>query len=153
MNTPVNPDGTPWVEEFPTQRPPFQPGNQLAVTHGAYSVKRTDPIARRLLEEVVSDPTTAYLSSPKYHAQLWQWGIAQAKVELMQEYIDGINWEDAMRSDRGQVSPLENLRRFMATALTAAREMGFTPASAARLGKDVASTQVDLASLLSHTDD
>jgi hypothetical protein len=145
----VNPDGTPWTPDFERQRPPFQPGNQLAVTHGAYSVKRTDPIARRLLEEIASDPTTSYLASPKYHAQLWQWAVAQARVEVLTDYVDGMDLQDAIDSERGKVSPLDLLRKWMTTAQGLANSMGFTPAAAARLGKDVAATQVDLAQLLS----
>lgn len=148
----VNPDGTPWVPAFEGQRPPFQPNNQLAVTHGAYSAKRTDPIARRLIDEVCTDPTTSYLASPKYHAQLWQWAVAQARVEVLTEYVDELGMAAAMDSDRGKTPPVEVLRKWMATSLTLARDLGFTPASAARLGKDVASTQVDLATLLSKRD-
>lgn len=138
-----------WTPEFEGQRPPFPPGNELAVTHGAYSKKRTDPIAQRLIEEVASDPTTGYLASPKYHAQLWQWAVAQAKVEVLAEYIDTMTLKAAMNSDRGQVSPMDLMRQFMTTAASLASALGLTPLSAARLGKDVASTQVDLAKLLS----
>lgn len=149
----VNPDGTPWTPDFDGQRPPFQPGNQLSVTHGAYSSRRTDPIARRLLEEIASDPTTSYLAAPKYHAQLWQWAQAQAKVEAISEYVDELPLDMAMDSDRGKISPLDLLRKWMTTAQGLASTMGFTPASAARLGKDVAATQVDLATLLSRMGD
>jgi hypothetical protein len=141
-----------WTPAFPGQRPPFQPGNQLAVTHGAYSKQRTDPIARRLLEEIATDPTTAYLAAPKFHAQLWQWAVAQARVEILTEYVDSMDLDEAMDSKAGKTSPLDLLRKWMVTALSMANHMGFTPRSAAGMGKAIASTQLDLATILSNTD-
>lgn len=145
----VNPDGTPWTPVFDRQRPPFQPGNQLAVTHGAFSKQRTDPIARRLLEEIATDDTTSYLAAPKFHAQLWQWAVAQARVEILTEYVDSMDLDDAMDSKAGKTSPLDLLRKWMVTALGMANHMGFTPRSAAGMGKAIAGTRVDLAKLLS----
>jgi hypothetical protein len=146
----TTPDG--WTPEFPGQRPPFAPGNKLAVTHGAFSATRVDPIAQRIIEEAVSDPTTSYLAAPKFHAALWKWGVAEARVELISAWVDSLTIEQAANSQRGQTPPLELLRKWMATSLTLARDLGFTPASAARLGKDVASTQYDLARILSADD-
>lgn len=148
----VNPDGTPWTPEFDGQRPPFQPGNQLAVTHGAFSAARTDPIARRYLDEIAGDPTLGYLDQPRFAAGLWLWASAMAKVELLQAWVDDQAIEDAADSDRGKTSALELLRKWMATAQTWAARLGLDPLSAARLGKDVASTRVDLATLLSKRD-
>jgi hypothetical protein len=144
-----NPDGTPWTEKFENQRPPFQPGNQLAVTHGAYSTERTDPIAQRYIQEVCSDPATSYLRSPAYHAMLWQWGVLMAQCELITVHMASMTFEERTNSDRGKTSPMDLYTRFSGRALALAKEMGFTPRSRAGLGKDVASTQVDLATLLS----
>jgi hypothetical protein len=48
---------TTWVPAFPSQRPPFEPGNQLATTyHGAYSPRRVDPLAAELVAVVLDDP-------------------------------------------------------------------------------------------------
>lgn len=149
----VNPDGSPWEPEFGGQRPPFQPGNDLAVTHGAYSRSRTDPIARRFIEEIVSDEATAYLAAPAYHSTLWNWAMLMAQCELIQTYIEGMSFAEASNSSRGAVSPLDLLARFTRSALTLAKELGLTPLSRARLGKSISSTQVDLATLLSRAED
>jgi hypothetical protein len=149
----VNPDGTPWTPEFEGQRPPFQPGNKLAVTHGAFSPARTDPIAHGFINELVADPATAYLGQPRFSAALWHWASAQAKVQLLSEWVDGMEIQDAADSDKGKTSALELLRKWIATAQTQAARLGLDPLSAARLGKDVASTQVDLATLLSKRSD
>lgn len=132
----TEPDG--WVPEFPRQRPPFQPGNALSVTHGAHSAERRDPIARRFIAEVVEDPSTAYLGEPRFAAALWSWASAQARVELLSAWVDTMTIEASTNSARGQTSPLELLRKWMATAQTWAARLGLDPLSAARLGKDVA---------------
>ncbi len=141
------PDG--WTPDFPGQRPPFTPGNQLAVTHGAYSSKRTDPIARRYIDELAQDPGLEYLQAPRFHAALWAWAGTMAKVELLTEWVDSMGIQDAADSDRGKTSALELLRKWMATAQTQAARLGLDPLSAARLGKDIAGArQADAATLL-----
>jgi hypothetical protein len=145
----VNPDGTPWVAQFEGQRSPFQPGNSLAVTHGAYSKTRTDPIARRFIEEVYADPATAFLNAHRYSAMLWQWAVLMAQCELISAAMDGMTFEEASESDRGKTSPMDLLTRFSGKALALADRLGLTPRSYAALGKTITSTQRDLASLLS----
>lgn len=143
----VTPEG--WVPDFPGQRPPFQPGNQLALKHGAFSAARTDPIAQRFIQEVLDDPNTSYLASPRFQSQLWTWGIAAARVELLSAWIDDMSLETATFSGKGQVSPLELLRKWITTAQTLSARLGLDPLSAARLGKDIAQgRQADAAGLL-----
>lgn len=138
-----------WVPEFPGQRPPFAPGNSLAVTHGAHSPARVDPIAQQYVDEIASDPGTAYLTAPRFQAALWSWAQAQAKVQLLTEWVDGMSLQQAADSARGQTSPLELLRKWMATSQTWAARLGLDPLSAARLGKDVAQgRQADAAAVL-----
>lgn len=139
-----------WTPEFPGQRPPFVEGNRLAVTHGAYSAERTNPIARRIIEEVTSDPTTGYLVSAKYHTTLWKWAVVEAQFELVSQWAEDMDMQQRTYSAKGQTSPLELLRKLAATSLTLAKELGFTPASAVRLGKDLAQgRQADAATTLS----
>lgn len=140
---------TQWVPAFEGQRPPFQPGNTLAVTHGAYSPARVDPIARQYVDEILTDPSTKYLAAPRFQSALWSWAQAQAKVQLLTEWVDGMSLQQAADSARGQTSPLELLRKWMATSQTWAARLGLDPLSAARLGKDVAQgRQADAAAVL-----
>lgn len=152
-----NPDGTVWEPAFTGQRPPFQKGNQyayakgnaLAVTHGAYSAARTDPIARGFIEEIASTPDVAYLAAPQYAAALWSWARTAARVQLLEQWIDTMTIEQATNSARGQVSPLELLRKWTATLNTQQARLGLDPLSFVRLGKDVATArQADAATLL-----
>lgn len=127
-----------WTPEFPGQRPPFAPGNTLSVTHGIHSVARVDPIAHGFIAEITADPSLTYLQQPRFAGALWQWATAQAKVQLLTEWVDGMTMEEAAVSDRGQTSPLELLRKWIATTQTQAARLGLDPLSAARLGKDIA---------------
>lgn len=138
-----------WVPAFPGQRPPFMPGNTLSVKHGAFSASRTDPIAQRFIDEVASDPNSQYLTAPMFRAQLWTWAVASARVELLSQWVDDMSMEQATYSGKGQVSPLELLRKWMTTVQTLSARLGLDPLSAARLGKDVAqSRQADVATAL-----
>lgn len=134
----VNPDGTPWRPAFEGQRPPFQPDNALAVTHGAFSPTRTDPIAHQYLAEIADDPGLTYLQQPRFQAALWLWASAMAKVHLISEWVDGMTIQQAANHGAGKTSPLELLRKWTATAQTQAARLGLDPLSAARLGKDIA---------------
>jgi hypothetical protein len=148
-STIVNPDGTPWTAEFVGQRPPFQPGNKLAYRHGLSSPAVVDPIADRYILEVMADPTLAYLQQPRFQPALRNWALTQAKVELLTIWVDGMTMDVQTYSGKGQTSPLELLRKWMATAQTQAARMGLDPLSAARLGKDVAQgRQADAATVL-----
>ena len=131
-------DVIPWVPAFEGQRPPFAPGNSLSVKHGIASPSRRDPLAHGFIAEVLADPNTSYLSQPRFSSALWQWASAQAKVQLISTWIDDMTFEQSADSMDGQTSPLELLRKWMATAQTWAARLGLDPLSAARLGKDVA---------------
>ena len=137
----LNPDGTTWTPAFESQRPPFQAGNRLAVTHGATSPSRVDPIAHGYIAEIVSDPTTSYLGQARFSAALWSWASAQAKVQLLTLWVDDMPIDVQTYSGKGQTSPLELLRKWMATAQTWASRLGLDPLSAARLGKDVSQSR------------
>jgi hypothetical protein len=144
-----------WVPAFEGQRPPFQPGNTLSVgnkgplTHGAYSAKRTDPLANYFRDEILAEPGMDYLTRGQYAALFWQYCRTAARIQTIEEAIDGMPIDAAARSDKGQTSWLELLRKWTATLTTLASRCGLDPLSYARLGKDVAATQVDLATLLS----
>jgi hypothetical protein len=72
-----------------------------------------------------------------------------AQCELITAHMANMTFGERTNSDRGKTSPMDLYTRFSGRALALAKEMGFTPRSRAGLGKDVASTQVDLATLLS----
>lgn len=145
-----------WTPAFEGQRPPFepgnpyrvQPGNTLAVTHGAFSQRMVAPVAQALADAVLADPTIAYLQQPSYRPALLAWAAAEARVIIIEQWVDGMPIESAAESERGQTSPLELLRKWEATASTHRARLGLDPLSRARLGRDVAAAQVDVVAAL-----
>lgn len=135
---PINPDGTPWHPAFPGQRPPFQPGNDLGIRHGAYSPRTVEPVARSYIADIEADPATAYLAQPRFATALHSWATACARVDLVQAYIDEIGIEAAMTGSPGSPAPMELLDRFSGGRDRIAARLGLDPLSAARLGKDIA---------------
>ena len=129
---------TPWEPAFEGQRPPFAPGNEMAVKHGAKSPRKVDPIADALASELLLDESLAYLRAPRYSAAVQAWAVAEAKCALISNWVDGMPIAEAAASKQGQTSPLELLRKWETTAQNHRSRLGLDPMSAARLGKDVA---------------
>lgn len=150
------PEDTPtrdgWVPSFPGQRPPFAPGNEWAVgpgneiatRHGAYSPRRVDPLAAEIADLLLADDSTPWLREPSMRLAVWALARAEARVQLLVEWVDGMEIAAAAQSDRGQTSPLELLRRFEETASRHRSNLGLDPMHRARLGKDLASTNASL---------
>lgn len=139
-----------WTPEFPGQRPPFQPGNEVAARHGAYSPKRVDPIAEALVDARTTDPQTAYLQQPAYRPALYGWARAEARVLLLDEWMQRhLADTDGCLQCKACSSVADQLLRFETAASNHRSRLGLDPLSRARLGRDVAAASVDLASLLS----
>lgn len=119
----------------PWQRPPFERGNGLAVTHGAYSPRRVDPLATDLFEKIVTD--LDYLADPSYRPALWAWARAEARVQLLSEWLD----EHGPLAEDGTPRPaLAALYQFERLAAEARSRLGLDPLSRSRLGLATAQT-------------
>jgi hypothetical protein len=149
----VTGQATAWVPAFPGQRPPFQPGNELAATyHGAYSPRRVDPLAAELVAGVLEDPQASHAHASHHRPALWAWARAEAQCQLLTEYIsekaeavgDGIGDLD---DDRVKAAYLL-LHRAEARAMSGRARLGLDPLSQARLGRDRAAASVDMAQLM-----
>ena len=132
-------------------RPPFAPGNELAVTHGAESPRRFEPLADELVRGVLIEAqregsASAYLLKPEFRPSLLAWARAEAKVHLLESWLadrDGMGLD----ADGEVIGAAKMLLRYEATAERARDRLGLSPLARARLGKDVAATQVDRAEL------
>lgn len=132
--------------------PPFAPGHELAVKHGAYSPRRVDPLAAELVGLVLADDAVAYLREPRWRPALWAWARAEAQVQLLTEYLEakGAGVEGGV-GDLGEErvrSAYLLLHRAETRATTGRTRLGLDPLSAARLGRDKAATGVDVAKLM-----
>lgn len=152
MTSAAEPVVVEWTPAFPGQRPPFAPGNELTVKHGAYSPRKVDPLASELVETMLSDPGAGHLQHLSYRPALWAWGRAEAQVQLLTEWLakrgeeagDGVGDLD----DEATRSAYLLLHRAEARANTMRTRLGLDPLSRARLGKDVAAGQLDAARLM-----
>ena len=137
-----------WTGEHPRYAP-FEPGNGVAVTHGAHSPARVAAEAERVLEEMIPAGAPDYLRQPMFGPAVRLAATRVAQAEMVARYVDSIGVEAAMEPPKpGTSAPVEMSRKMDVAALGALATVGLTPVSAARLTKDVAGAQVDIAQLM-----
>lgn len=131
-----------WQPGFEGQRPPFEPGNEVAVSHGAYSPRKVAPLAQELVAAVLADSSLPYVSAHAYRPAVWAWARAEAQTQLLTEYLEAKGAETADGvgdlDDERVRSAYLLLHRAEARATTGRTRLGLDPLSRARLGKDVA---------------
>lgn len=170
MTGPDATEGDGWTPEFPGQRPPFQPGNEhafapgneTAITHGATSERRVGPLAARLAQELLEDADTPdHLREPMFAASVHAWARAEAVCRLLWAWLEGrdimagltaaaTTTEEETHSKgktnrksvtRSVPAVMDMLRRYEVHAANLRSRLGLDPASAARVGRDLALTR------------
>jgi hypothetical protein len=141
------------VPAFPGQRPPFKPGHELSIQHGAWSPRKVDPLAQEVVAMVLADPANGHAAQPRHRFALWAFARAEAQCQLLTEYLmkageDADNGLGDLDSDRVRTAYLL-LHRAEARATTQRTRLGLDPLSAARLGRDRAATGADMARVMS----
>lgn len=139
-----------WAPAFPGQRPPFEPGHELSMRHGAYSPRRVDPLARDLASYIVEHVPN--LGAPQWVAAVWGWARAEAQVQLLTEYLmaageaagDGVG---DLGDEKVRAAYLL-LHRAEARADRGRARLGLDPLSASRLGRNQAAASVDMARVM-----
>lgn len=136
-----------WTPTNDRQHRPFEPGNDVAVRHGAYSPRRVDPLAQTFVDLVLEDPAVVQLQAAHWRPALWAWARAEAQVQLLTEWLDTQSGDDGigdLTSDAVRAAYLL-LHRAEARAISGRGRLGLDPLSAARLGRDKASAAFDTA--------
>lgn len=129
-------------------RPPAEPGNVLALVHGATSRRVVDPIAAELVAEVLADDGTAYLQEPKYAPALRAWSRAEARVLLLLAHLERVGAVDDEGSPTGVLAAVE---RAEAAAERARGRLGLDPMSRSKMTAATAAAGRDgMAALLTH---
>lgn len=128
-----------WTPANPRQHPPFEPGNEMGLHHGAFSPRKVDPLAVELVDRVLDDPSLAYLQAPAFRPAVWAWAKAEAQAQLLSEYLEerGKGGVGDLADERVRSAYLL-LHRAEARADRSRARLGLDPLSRARLGKDVA---------------
>lgn len=119
--------------------PPFEPGNEVALTAGYRSPRRVDPIADALSAWVLSLDGLDHLREPRFVPAVAAWARAEAVVLLLSDYAAGMAVEQAtVPAKKGaSSSPLEILRAWEETAARRRAQLGLDPMAAARLQREL----------------
>jgi hypothetical protein len=76
----------PWAENPDlSRRPPFEPGNELQLKHGANSERHLAPIAAELEREIVD--LAPWCARPAFKAAVTAWAWAEATCELYRAHF------------------------------------------------------------------
>ena len=143
---------TSWSPAFFSQRPPFQPGHELSLHHGAYSDRKLAPVVEQVLADVLDDPACGYLTAPRFAAELRSWAVNEARCRLLESYLaklaeaSGDELGDPT-SERTQAA-WSLLHRCETRAQSGRDRLGLSPAAAARLGRDKAAAGIDVAMIM-----
>lgn len=137
---------------------PFAPGNSAAERHGAHYPKKVDPLTRELVEyltTLMAEPGSpiAYLGDATYGHAVWAWGRAEARIQLVVEWLMDQDPPGPLDRD-GNVRPAATyLDRLEKRAENLRATLGLDPLSRAKLGRDAAAAQVDIAQLFARMAD
>ena len=136
---------------------PAQPGNQLALKHGAYSVLRLAPRAREIRDELEE---LLPLRSPADAPTVDLLAMTLAQLERAFIHLGAIQIDEAeairdgRKIDRATASTLQRLqadaRGWVGRAERLLDDLGLTPRSRVGLGLQVAQTQNALEALEAH---
>lgn len=140
-----------WTPAFPGQRPPFQKGHTLRLTHGGYVAALVTPRAREIAAALAETLPQYLLSDPAYAPAVEAYSLVLARIERVSAWLeaqagDGIPEIDGDGRVRGAMDLLLRLERQAADHRS---RLGLDPLSRARLGRDVASQQESLAQAMS----
>lgn len=122
---------------------PFKPGHFKSKKHGAYSDRVIVPLAAEIANAVcLARPD---LQAPELQPAVLAYARTEAQLEVLTAYVD----EHGPFKDDGEISAAEKHRlRIDTQAANHRARLGLDPLSRAKLGRDVAATQVDIAELL-----
>lgn len=151
--------GDGWTPEFPGQRPPFPPGHEASLVHGAHSERHAGPLAAQIAQELLDDPDTPeHIREPLFQAAVQAWARAEAICRLLWAWLEGRDIMTALtdasttvedeETSKGSVhrvsrtkhlpAVLDQLRRYETHAANLRSKLGLDPASAAKVGRDLA---------------
>ncbi|MGH3220231.1 MAG: hypothetical protein ACRDPY_16265 [Streptosporangiaceae bacterium] len=141
------------------QRPPFEPGNTAAETHGAYSERRIAPLADEIARSLLEHPDTPpWIKEPAQAAVVAAWARAEAVVSRLWAYLDDQGdivaalteqTTSAETEEHGKTktvrksisrrvtSVLSELHRAETRAMNLRSRLGLDPLSRAKLMKDM----------------
>lgn len=123
--------------------PPFAKGHEINLRHGAYTPRKYGPVAEQIVTELLAGAD--YLRADKYRPAVEALGVTEARLRLLDEWLAKHGILDA----KGKPQPAVDLALKMERlAIEQRSQLGLTPSSAAKLGRNIAGASVDLARLM-----
>jgi hypothetical protein len=119
-----------WSPVFEGQRPPFTPGNELSVRHGAFSMVKLEPRVHELVGEI-RELVPAW--RPPDDVTIHLLAIALARIEALYAKLTAGDVDLAESADKW-------LRSWVNSARQSADKLALNPTARGRLGLDVAQT-------------
>jgi hypothetical protein len=131
-----------WTPEFPGQREPFQSGNTLALTHGAYAVVAFSSRASEIADEI-RPLVPGYSSADEPAVRLLSLVLTRVeKGTAALDEVDAHAASDLAPYAVGDAAKLQRLRQdvlgWTNTARRLLSDLGMTPLSRSRLGLNLA---------------
>lgn len=141
----INPETGEWTPAYPGQRPPFQPGHEVNLVHGARSERRLGPRAAEIEADMLADPDLPdHVRAPAFRAQARLTSRALAIFDLMFEWASGMDADQLAepRGKSGQGKPaIELVMQAQAKASTQLDKIALSVPSYARTRKDLGIAQ------------
>ena len=104
----------------------FTNGNLVRVTHGVYSDRRVNPIARELAEGLIVERPDL----EDHPAAVWSWARIESKCLLLEAWLDEHGFID---KDGKPTAPAQLVTRYEKLALNLRARLGLDPLSQAQL--------------------
>ena len=104
----------------------FTNGNLVRVTHGVYSDRRVNPIARELAEGLIVERPDL----EDHPAAVWSWARIESKCLLLEAWLDEHGFIDG---DGKPTAPAQLVTRYEKLALNLRARLGLDPLSQAQL--------------------
>lgn len=126
----------------------FQPGHTVNLVHGTRHPASYDPVADVILAGLLETPDAPeYLSRPLFAHSLRGWAVAEAKLLLIESYMEQIGVEAQMTATGAQSPVIMHWKQLSEHAARLRARNGLDPVSHVKIGKALTSTGVDLARL------
>jgi hypothetical protein len=113
--------------------PPFEPGNEAAVTHGVWRAGRAEQIRERV-EALAANVADAFPWTVPYELERAAYARAAVDEADVQAYLDAVGALDEHGSERSAVRTLE---RFASRAARCRAALGLSPDSHAKILRNV----------------
>lgn len=121
----------------------FEPGNTWQLKHGARSERMITPVAQWYMNHALNDEgMPEYLRAPNFQTAVLAWARAEAKRELLEEWIAKMTPEEMMTPAKSGVkSPIEQWRVMDQHCRALRADLGMNPAAFAKIKKDMGIAQ------------